>query len=91
MPRKKRAPLGEGVVGHSITHKPIKWGVEGTFGTKYSAVWRGERVRLEVDGGFLGEVPLREGAGEAEAKQVAGFYLGRFAKREAAGFKPIMR
>ena len=88
MGRKKRTPLGEGVINRGVRHDPVKWGFTGAMGTKYTAEWRDERVRLEANGSFVGDVPLREGAIEAEAKQVTEVYFSNFSKRELKGIKP---
>ena len=88
MGRKKRTPLGAGVIGRGVVRDPVKWGFTGKQGTKYTALWKDEKVRLEANGSFIGEVPLREGATESEARQVTAFYFSNFSKRELGGVKP---
>ena len=91
MAKKKRVPLGEGVVGNTGSSKKlggVTWGFTGKLGTKYTAAWSDDKVRLEVNGGFIGDVPLREYASEAEAEQVVRYYFNNFNKREMGGVRP---
>jgi hypothetical protein len=79
------ATPSDSVVASPNTSPGIEWSVRGATGTEYRAVWGKDRVSLFAGDSPVGVVPLRDNAPEAEAEQVAGFYLRRWYAREASG------